>query len=288
MPRSPRSVTVSVPGTTANLGPGFDCFGVALTTRNVVRVTRADAGAPPVTGMLAEAGRAFFGKAGKPFAYGVDIRGDVPRSRGLGSSVTVRAGIILGLNALADDPLTQAECLNLVCALEGHPDNAAPAVLGGFTAASNDIIFRTEVASSLKFVTLIPEAEIETKAARRVLPKRVPLGDAVRNVQNASLIAAAFAAKRYDLLAGAFGDTFHQPFRAKLLPGLNQVIEAGTRAGALGGYLSGSGSTIICITQKTPETVGRAMRAALAKHGGSGEVRVLTADNRGAVVRRVS
>jgi homoserine kinase len=273
------SVTVTVPGTTSNLGPGFDCFGVALSIANRVRVRRG--GASAAAGMIGSAATAFFNAAGRTLPFDVTITGDVPRSRGLGSSVTVRAGVILGLNALEGEPLTQAECMNLVCALEGHPDNAVPAVLGGFTASSESSVFRAAVPPRLKFVTVIPEVEIETDAARAVLPRAIPLADAVVNVQGAAIIAAAFASGRYALLEDAFADRLHQPYREPLLKPFPAAVAAGRKAGALGGYLSGSGSTVICLTLRHPDDVGRAMTAVFRKAGIPARHLVLTADNTG-------
>lgn len=277
-----------MPATSANLGPGFDCLGVALRLYNRVTVSRDPALPGAVRhGMVEVAAGAFFGRGGKPFAHAVRVSGDVPVSRGLGSSVTVRAGVVAGLNALAGEPLTMAECLDLVVDLEGHPDNAAPAFLGGFTVCTEESVVRVAVGPRLRFVALIPEIEIETEKARAVLPKTVGFADAVANGQRAAAVAAAFASGQYGLLRGAFADRLHQPYRKRLLPMLDAVVEAGEKAGALGGFLSGSGSTIMCVVDGGPALaarVGRAMRKAAGRTACA--VRVLGADNDGLKVAR--
>jgi homoserine kinase len=257
------SATIQIPATTANLGPGYDCLGVALRLYNRVTVERSGDGLPEMTPMANEAAAAFFGASGvAPFGFHCHIDGDVPRSRGLGSSVTVRLGVLHGLNRLMGAPLDGPRLFEICAALEGHPDNAAPGAFGGFVVSGPGSYERFEVDDRLEFVLLVPPFEVETPAARRVLPARVDRLAAVRSCGNACRITAAFAARRYDGLRGAFGDGLHQPFREPLVPFLPAVIAAGERAGALGGFLSGSGSTICCVTLENGEEVATAMQAA--------------------------
>ena len=268
-----KTVIVKVPGTTSNLGPGFDCLGVALAIYNRVTVTNTlpkDAGGIEKTEMSRAAAARFYRRAKiKSFAFGCWIAGDVPVSRGLGSSVTLRLGLVTGLNALADSPLSRQELFELCADLEGHPDNAAPAQFGGFTVAGAEhgaSALRFSVSSKLRFVLLIPDFEVRTEDARRLLPETVPRRAAVASSAGACRITAAFAARRYDALRGAFADTaFHQPHRLPLIPFLPAVLAAAERAGALGGFLSGSGSTIACLTLQEPERVATAMRAAAGR-----------------------
>jgi homoserine kinase len=276
------SVTVRIPATTANLGPGYDCLGVALQLYNHVTVRRSESTDQSLRHpMIAAAARAFFGTARRPaFEFDFEIAGEVPRSRGLGSSVTVRLGILHGLNVLCDSSLG-ADCLFETCArLEGHPDNAAPAAFGGFTVAGGEKVARFEVEPSLHFVLLIPDFEIATPDARRVLPPQLERLAAVQSCANACRITAAFTSRRYELLSGSFADGLHQPFRKMLIPFLDDVIRAGEDAGALGGFLSGSGSTICCVTLESPEHVGEAMLAASGQTGA--RIVITQADNDGA------
>ena len=257
------TATIQIPATTANLGPGFDCLGVALNLYNRVAVERADDGAPELTPMANEAAAAFFGTAGlPPFGFHCHIDGEVPRSRGLGSSVTVRLGVLHGLNRLSGSPLNDRRLFEICAALEGHPDNAAPGAFGGFVVSGPASHERFEVDEELEFVLLVPPFEVETPAARRVLPAQVDRLAAVRSCGNACRITAAFATRRYEGLRGAFEDGLHQPFREPLVRFLPKVIAAGEAAGALGGFLSGSGSTICCVTLGNGEEVAMAMQRA--------------------------
>ena len=262
------SVTIRVPATTANLGPGYDCLGVALQLFNEVKTRRSrerqDSGA------MADAAAEQFFRAAKvpPFDFEWSVSGEVPRSRGLGSSVTVRLGLLHGLNELTGKPLSKEQLFRACAELEGHPDNAAPAAFGGFTVAGGPEIARVPVSSALYFVLLIPDFEIATPDARRVLPPTLDRLAAARSCANACRITAAFATQRYELLRGAFEDELHQPFREKeLIPFLSDTIRAGEAVGALGGFLSGSGSTICCLTLEEPERVAEAMLQASGQAG---------------------
>ena len=278
-----KPISVRVPATTANLGPGFDSLGVALTLYNTVTLT---SGKVPVSDpFLTEAADLFFKTVGKkPTPFQCQIAGDVPRSRGLGSSVTVRLGLLTALNLRSGKPLKSSKILDLVIELEGHPDNAVPAAWGGFCACGRAGYIRSKISSALYFVAAIPDSEMETKKARAVLPARVSRMDAVTNVQNTALIVAAFFSRDYEKLTGAFGDTLHQPYRQKLLPGFSDTLRAAEKSGALGAFLSGSGSTILAVTLEKPKDVAKAMREALAKAGHAQvTTHVLQADNKGVV-----
>ncbi len=276
-------VSVKVPATTANLGPGFDCLGIALQMYNMVKVRRG-AGTPD--GLVQAATRAFFQRAGgRAFDISWEISGEVPRSRGLGSSVTVRLGILHGLNELAGSPLDRDAIFSLCAELEGHPDNAAPAVYGGFTIArAGAPVQQHRVGRNLEFALLIPSFAVSTSEARRVLPAKIPLREAALSLGNAAAIAGAFASRRYAELSGCFVDRLHQPYRAKLVPCLDAVLDAGRKAGALGGWLSGSGSTIACLTEGSAERVAKAMHRASGLVGA--RCVVVRADNHGVRVLR--
>ena len=278
----PSSVTISVPGTSANLGPGFDSFGLALDLANRVTVSLKSPSSP-LPAMVAATAKSFFlGSGLTPLPISWKIAGDVPQGRGLGSSVTVRLGILMGLNSLTGTPLSLHGIFRLCAELEGHPDNAAPAMFGGFTVArAHHDPLRFAVSSSLRFVLLIPNFEVATPDARKVMPKSIPVGESAANAADAAVIATAFATKRYTLLKGAFGDRLHQPYRAKLVPFLGKVIEAGEEAGALGGWLSGSGSTICCLAPDGKRAA--AIAASMKRHAPKGSKTVIVAaDNKGA------
>ncbi|MEY2527212.1 MAG: homoserine kinase [Verrucomicrobiota bacterium] len=251
-------ITVQVPASTSNLGPGFDCLGVALHLYNFVTIARGGERRP--LRIIDEAARLFFKESRlRPFPFSCEIRGDVPRSRGLGGSATIRLGVLHGLNRLARNPLDRLSILRLAARLEGHPDNAAPSALGGFTVVRGENVQRFEVSPRLHFVLLIPDFEIRTSKARRVLPSKLSRAAAVQSCANACAITAAFASCDYENLRGALADHLHQPFRQKLIPFLPRVIAAAEKAGALGAFLSGSGSTIAALTLNSPRKVANAM-----------------------------
>jgi homoserine kinase len=274
-----QKVTIRVPASTSNLGPGFDCLGVALRLYNHVTVSRGRAEPPPK--MIRSAGDAFFDRAGGArFPFSCSIAAEIPQSRGLGSSAAVRLGVVHGLNALSNRPLQRLEMFEICARLEDHPDNAAPASYGGFNVVRAGQRQSFTISAQLHFVLLIPNFEIPTEQARRLLPSRVDRLQAVENCQNACAITAAFASREYEKLRGAFTDHLHQPFRKKLIPFLDDVISAAESAGALGAFLSGSGSTICAITLRSPEKISRAMLSAASSPGA--RTLITAADNRGA------
>jgi homoserine kinase len=304
--RLPREVTIRVPGSTSNCGAGFDSLGLALNIYNDVTLTRGDwRGAQPADEsdshgleMADEAARLFFVRTGiEEIGYTLSIRGDVPMSRGLGSSVTLRAGVVAALNELTRAKLTKEDICSLVTQLEGHPDNATPAVIGGFCVARCDAstgellgVLRTPIGRDLTFVVVSPDQELETRKARGILPKELPYFDAVKSVNSATYVVAAFLSGEYDRLRHAVKDFLHEPYRLPLIPGAKSAIEAGVTAGALTGWLSGSGSSVLCVSRRKQATkVGRAMAAAFAVHKLPATARRLYADNDGlSVLKRVA
>jgi homoserine kinase len=251
-------ITVRVPASTSNLGPGFDCLGVALRIHNTVTVARGVSRQhlhPPI---VSEAADRFFNQARRrAFSFSCLIAEQIPRSRGLGSSATIRLGILLALNRFSGNPLDRLKIFQSCAELEGHPDNAAPATFGGFTVVAGSAhcadrtpqrdvptIQRFAVSPRLYFVLLVPD---------------LSHADAVENCANACALAAAFVSQDYKKLRGVFGDHLHQPFRTKLVPFLPGVVAAAEQAGALGAFLSGSGSTIAAVTLRSANKVGQAM-----------------------------
>ena len=301
--RLPREVTIRVPGSTSNCGAGFDSLGMALSIYNDVTLTRGDwRGAQPAApsdshglDMADEAAQLFFVRAGvEEIGYTLAIRGDVPMSRGLGSSVTLRAGVVAALNELTGAKLTKDDLCSLVTQLEGHPDNATPAVIGGFCVARCDAhtgellgVLRKPIGRDLCFVVVSPDQELETKKARGILPKELPYFDAIKSVNSATYVVAALLSGEYDRLRHAVKDFLHEPYRLPLIPGAKAAIEAGVAAGALTGWLSGSGSSVLCVTRpKLAAKVGRAMAAAFAAHKLPSTIHLLHADNGGLLVSK--
>ncbi len=301
------SVTVRVPGSTSNCGSGFDTLGLALRIYNRLTVTRlADAKTPvsaegalpasraPDGAMVEAAAAAFFQKTGRaPFGFSYRIAGDVPAARGLGSSGAVRAGLVAGLNALAGAGLSARQIIELVTALEGHPDNAAAAVLGGFCVSRTSPVngayldcVRIAVPPELAFVVVSPRVEIHTRESRGALPRTLPYFDAVKSINAASFLVAAFATREFRKLRHAVADFMHEPYRLPGIPGGRPAIDAGIAAGALTGWLSGSGSSVLCVCEEpAAAVVRRAMESALKDAGvGCDGSWSLAADNDGLAV----
>jgi homoserine kinase len=295
-------LVVRVPATTANLGPGFDALGLALTLYNRLEVELIPAGLEieirgegagrlptDETNLTYRAFRRVFDWHGAPIPP-VRMTGEnqVPLSRGLGSSAAaVIAGLVAG-NELAGRVLSAEQLLHLATAMEGHPDNVAPALFGGFTAAclaeSGVAWARLEPPAALRAVVVIPEREVPTAQARAALPETVPREDAVLNVGRTALLVAAFATGELALLRPAMRDCLHEPYRAFLIPGMSQALEAAREAGALGAALSGAGSTLLALATENFEAIGAAMRAALAAHGLESRVLTLSPDTAGATI----
>ena len=295
-----QQVTVRVPASTSNIGPGYDCLGVALRLYNKVTIIRGKIAGSFHPRIVSDAAERFFKQTRRrAFSFSCSILERIPRCRGLGSSATVRLGVLLGLNRFAGDPLDRITLFRLCAELEGHPDNSAPASFGGFTVGQSNASVshsrgkrercpafqRFDVSPHLHFVLLVPELEIQTERARRVLPSKIAHVAAVENCANACAITAAFASRDYEKMRGNFSDHLHQPFRARLIQFLPRVIAAAERAGALGAFLSGSGSAIAAVALDAPEKIATAMARAA---GVPARTIITHADNRGAQYARIN
>ena len=283
-------VRVSVPATSANLGPGFDTLGVALELRNVIEmdetgvddvvieVEGAGAGAleKPDQNLVFQAARRVFERLGyEPNGLLIRERVAIPVARGMGSSAAAIVGGLVAANALVaqrtgQPGLSREELLRMAVAIEGHPDNVTPALVGGFTVCCMDpergpLYLRFDPPRLLRAVVVMPEVQIKgkkTEQSRGVLPAEVPMQDAVYNLNRAALLVAALAQRRTDLLDVAMQDRLHQPYRAALVPGMRSVFEAARAAGALGVALSGAGPSVIAFVAESAEPVALAMEAA--------------------------
>ena len=221
---------IRVPATTANLGPGFDALALALELYNYIAI---EPGAPerpdPFAQEILEAYHKSRSLPLKP--YKLVVRGSVPPARGLGSSATIRLGMLAALDKVNRRPFELDWLIETATKIEGHPDNITAAALGGFVVCGGAQPARARISSRLKFVAAIPRIETSTRTARSILPPSVSLQDAASNLRNASRITAAFIERKYEEARGAFHDRLHQPHRAALVPGLEQAIEAAERAG---------------------------------------------------------
>jgi homoserine kinase len=246
-----KSIVVRAPATSANLGPGFDCLGLALDLWNEVEVVPGRSESQD--NLILRSARAVFDQLGTPFPDLVlTSTNHVPVGRGLGSSATAIACGVLLANHCLGSPLSEAALLDLANRLEGHPDNVVPCLLGGVQVATADeqgrvVHVRVPLGTPLQAVVFVPEQRVFTTAARAVLPAAVPLQDAQFNVAHASLLVAALATGRPELLAEATRDRLHQPYRLPLFPSSATLFEAAMDAGALAVFTSGAGPSVLAL-----------------------------------------
>lgn len=279
------TVTIDTPATTANLGPGFDALAMALdlSNRMTVEVIDGPAGALDLVvegegaGVLDASGTDRFsiglrsgltelGLDPASFAFRVAMRNRIPLSRGLGSSASATVAGLVAAGALVGHPIAPERMLVLACGAEGHPDNVAAAIHGGFVVVSHvdgeARAVRLDPPEGLVAALYVPDRPLSTTAMRAALPETVPFRDAVHNVGAASMIVAAFATGRLDLLRGATQDRLHEPYRAReVYPELPGVVAAARSAGAMGAAMSGAGSSVIAFADDPERAaeVGAAM-----------------------------
>ncbi len=298
-------VRVKAPATTANMGPGYDCLGMALDVWNTIEIEVLDSGEPVVEVTGEGAGELGTGRdnlvyRSMEFLFQdaeqempmVRIRCDnaIPLARGMGSSAAAIAGGLVAANAICSQDYTPNDLLEMAATIEGHPDNVAAAVLGGMQLVISD---KTEEGSrlytvpinvppELHAVVFVPQVRIATEDARAVLPEKVTVADAVHNMGRVGLLVASMATNHPEYLAIATQDLLHQPYRQPLFPAMKVIFKAALDAGALGVFLSGSGSTVLALTQGREMTVAYEMAEAARQASVEGNVSVTQPTVRGA------
>ena len=296
-------IEVAAPASTANLGPGFDCLGMALDLWNRVEVLPAEGdGGGAVVEVVGEGAGELAADAGNltyramEFLFGeaelelpplrLRCHNGIPLSRGLGSSAAAIAGGLAVANALTGGRFGDKELLEMAATIEGHPDNVAAAVLGGLQLVVSDgpqlYTAPIPVPEELKAVLFIPEARIATAEARAVLPRTVSVGDAVFNMGRAALLVAGMGLNRPEYLEVATQDRLHQPYRQPLFPAIKVIFAAARASGALGVFLSGSGSTVLALTKGREMTVAYEMFEAARLTGVAGRVEITQPTVKGA------
>ncbi len=295
---------VRVPATTANLGPGFDCLGLALALYNTVVVRPATRCHVEIRGegegMLAtdetnlvwRAASHLWRQVGHPEPkLSLTMHNAIPLSRGLGSSsAAIVAGLLLA-NRVAGEPCRLSDLVAMATDIEGHPDNVAPALLGGLVVAGiadqRVLTAGFPWPAELQVVVAVPDFELATQLARQALPSQVPHVDAVFNTSRVALLLAALRAQDYDLLRHVVDDRLHQPYRIPLIPGAAEAREGAVEAGALATAISGAGPTLLALVgpQQDPEAVGEAMQTGFAKAGVGSRYLMLRPDLQGACVQ---
>lgn len=255
-------VTVRVPATTANLGPGFDTLGLALALYNTLTFEEVPEGLyfegvepdyATEENLAVVSYKAVLAKLGLPMpGLRLSIRADIPICRGLGSSAALIAAGAAGANANHGSPLTREELLAVCNDIEGHPDNLAPAIFGGLVASfvenERPYIARYSLHKSLRCTALIPDFQLSTHLARSVLPKEVPYGDAIFNVSRTAVLLRALENGDAETISVALRDKLHQPFRRTLIPGFDAAEKLAHDCGCVAFFLSGAGPTLLCLS----------------------------------------
>lgn len=298
-------ITIRVPATSANLGPGFDSLGLALDLWNETIITLAIEYTVQVKGegaeklslgennLIIQSAQKLADCVGKHLPpFHMDCVNQIPLSSGLGSSAAAKLTGLLGANTLLGKPLTHEEILNLATEMEGHPDNVAPAMLGGLVVstleAGNVVAHRivgAENAPAFHITVVLPEFHLPTRESRTALPQQVSLKDAVHNIGRTVLVAEAFRNGDVDLLGRAMTDTLHQPHRLPLIPGAQAAMNAAKGVGASAAALSGAGPSVIAFSSKQDPAIGDAMKHAFEERGLQARIFQLNVSNHGAEVQ---
>lgn len=290
-------IKIRIPATSANLGAGFDALGLALSFYNYVEmeesdrveISSADDVAVPTdeSNLIYVSAKDLFEVCGKKLE-GLKLRqtNNIPMARGLGSSSACIVAGLVGANTLLGNPLTTDDLVDLAAQIEGHPDNTAPALLGGIVTAVFDgrkvHWVKQEVFTKLKFAALIPDFELKTEKARACLPKEVSHKDAVYNLSRAALFSASLLTGKFENLRTAVHDKLHQPYRMELIPNCREVFDIAYTHGAYGVFISGAGPTIMAIADENNEFFEGKMKFSLENAGLTGwQVREFHIDNEG-------
>ena len=286
-------VTVRVPATTANMGPGFDCLGMALDIWNTI-IVETDSAEPEKVVIRGE-GRDSLSTGSDNLVYSsfqhvydglglslppvrISCENAIPLGRGLGSSAAAVAGGLLAGSRLSGANLTSERILELAAEIEGHPDNAAAAVMGGCRIVVSDgdrlVTDTVSVPDELKAVLFVPDVPMATEEARGLLPAMINRQDAVFNIGRTALLVNALASGNLGYLGIATEDMLHQPARQKIFFPMKNIFRAAMSAGALGVFLSGAGSSVLALARDREYTIGYEMADAAMKSGVEGAIKV--------------
>jgi len=298
-------IKIRVPATTANLGPGFDCLGLALKLYLNLEIEEIEKGL--VIEYQGEGAEKFSAKKKEDiliwrsaelvlkkiglekFRKGLRIKAfnQIPITRGLGSSASAIIGGIVGAAKLYNSDLTNQNMLELALSLEGHMDNIVPALIGGFTLAyktgQEEIKWaRIEIPPDLRIVLAIPEFTLNTGKMRQVLPRKVALSEAIFNLSRSALLVNTLQNSDWGMLAEAMEDRLHQPYRVPFIPGIEEMFSQIKKTGLAGIALSGSGPSVVSLTKvSSEEAISKIMKDAFLKEGIACRILVLEADLEG-------
>ena len=287
-------ISIRVPATSANLGPGFDSFGCALSLYNTYTFEIIDEGLE-ISGCPEEfcnadnlsivAYRDAMQAMGLPMdPLRLEIHSDIPVCRGLGSSSAMLVAGAMAANAFHGNRLSRENLLYLCTRIEGHPDNLAPAIYGGMTASlmrdDRPVMVRFPLSEKLRFIALVPDFHLSTEKARGILPKQIPFADAVFNISHAALLLRALETADIEMISFALNDRLHQPYRKGLIEGYDTAETVAKTCGAASFCISGAGPTCLCIADN--DEVGLRLQAELPKVLPAWKVLTLRLDTEGA------
>ena len=296
-------IHIRIPATSANMGPGFDSIGVAVELYNhiwveeqpsgvTIEVKRKQAIPAPLdeTNLIYQTMKYFYDQKGLTIPGVKIIQEDfIPMVRGLGSSAACIVGGLFAANALAGNIADRDELAQMAAYLEGHPDNSNPAIYGSMVVGAQDENHmnhvRLELPDDLIFATMVPDYPVATHDARRVLPDNYTRGNMVFNASRAALLVASMMSGKYENFDMAMEDCVHQPYRAQLIPGMNEIFAHAKESGAVASYLSGAGSTLMAmVTKDKAEEFERKMSEYLGTLPHNWELNLLKADMQGVLV----
>ncbi len=284
-----------VPASMSNLGAGFDTFGLAVNLYNIFHIKSHDTFSitflnvdikPEENLFLKVYKRCLeaFNEKEKPVH--ISIKTEIPFSRGLGSSSSAIIGAIKVFSVLHEKNLSYDDIFKIAYEFEPHPDNLVPALVGGFNVCLKDndkTIFNTlDFPEELKIIAIIPDVKISTEEARKILPQKIDIKDAVYNIQRSNLLLSSLILKRFELLKEALQDKIHQPYRKSLIPYYNDVEKIAYDSGALGVFISGSGSTIGIFTLQNECLITNRISQFLRSKSVENTSKVLKVDKEGA------
>ncbi len=255
-------IKIKIPATSANLGAGYDSLGLALDFYNevnmeecdIIDIASLDGISIPTdkTNLIYKSASDLFKVCGKSLkGLKLEQTNNIPMARGLGSSSACIVAGLVGANTLLNNPLSTDDLVDIAAQIEGHPDNTAPALLGGIVTAVFDgkkvHWVKQEVFTKLKFVAMIPDFELKTDKARACIPREISHKDAVYNLSRAALFSASLLTGKFENLRTAVHDRLHQPYRMELIPRCREVFDIAYNHGAYGVYISGAGPAVMAI-----------------------------------------
>lgn len=278
-----RELHLRVPATTANMGSGYDLLGIALNIYNTVRLKPSNRYSMRLQGPYAQANftldnksllwkgvERVYGELGQTMpCFAVEQTVNIPPARGLGSSSSAIVAGLYAANLWLDEPFTREQLLTFASEIEGHPDNVAPALLGGAVLnfpGENIPFVKLSPPSNLYWGVCIPDFELKTHTARAVIPEKVPLKDAIANLSYLGALLTGFQTHNTQLIAQGLNDRLHQPYRQPLVPGMQNVMETARSAGALGCVLSGAGPSLLVISEAPLNAIAKKMCENWKKH----------------------